>query len=133
MQLELRRLLSGQEYPGIGSIRSELEAFCDANRLPCPSRATIYNFMARARCETHAAADLPPSVRNALYNLRGDAQVPGSQLAFYCFNYGDLTAAHFAAGLPWLALYQAARMRGWRPKCEGLLRAALATRRIGRA
>ena len=133
VQQELRRLLSGLEYPGIQSISSDLKAFCDENGHVCPSRATIYKYMARASCASHAAADLPPSARNALYNLWGGVQVPGAQLAFYCFNYGDLTATHFAAGLPWLSLYQAARMRGWRPRCRGLLGAVLAARGVGRA
>jgi len=68
--------------------------------------------------------------RAALYNLPRDGEVPGEQLAFYCFNYGDLKAVQYAAGLPWLPLYRAYRMRGWRAQSRGLLRAALLARGI---
>jgi hypothetical protein len=54
--------------------------------------------------------------------------VPGHQLAFYCFDYGSLAAISFAAGLPWLDLYQARRMRGWRPRSFGLLAAVMRRR-----
>jgi hypothetical protein len=54
--------------------------------------------------------------------------VPGHQLAFYCFNYGSLGAISYAAGLPWLDLYQARRMRGWRPRSFGLLLAVMRRR-----
>jgi hypothetical protein len=84
----------------------------------------------RARIEGHVydISALPPHVREALYNLAPDGTVPGHQLAFYCFNHGSLAAASYAAGLPWLDLYQAARLRGWRPRSWGLLRAALRAR-----
>ena len=51
----------------------------------------------------------------ALYNLGPGARVPGRQLAFYCLNYGSLSAMSFAATLPWLDLHQARHVRGWRP------------------
>lgn len=73
---------------------------------------------------------LPTDVRPCLYNLSDDATVPGRQLAFYCFNYGGGRAASFAAGLPWLDLYQAARLPGWRPKSRGLIQAVLRVRGI---
>ncbi|HVS12347.1 MAG TPA: hypothetical protein VMV46_00345 [Thermoanaerobaculia bacterium] len=73
---------------------------------------------------------LPAPVRESLYNLSEDGTVPGHQLAFHCFNYGSLQAMSFAAGLPWLALYQAARLPGWRPRSKGLLDAILRTRGI---
>ena len=56
--------------------------------------------------------------------------VPGHQLAFYCFNYGTSDVMSFAAGLPWLDLYQAAHLRGWWPRSRGLLDASLRARRI---
>jgi hypothetical protein len=49
-------------------------------------------------------------------------------VVFYCFNTGDLAAMSFAAGLPWLALYQALRMPGHRPMCHALLEAAARAR-----
>ena len=56
--------------------------------------------------------------------------VPGHQLAFYLFHHGDTQALSFAAGMPWLELYQANRMRGWRPTSRGLFLAVLRRRRI---
>lgn len=73
-------------------------------------------------------ADLPPAVRDALYNLTADSEVPGHQVAFYCFNYGDSAAVSFAAGLPWLALYQAGRLPGFRPRSRGLFEAVMRAR-----
>jgi hypothetical protein len=78
----------------------------------------------------YAVSELPPAVRQTLYNLAADATVPGDQLAFHCFNYGGLEAMSFAAGLPWLALHQAAQIRGWRSRSRGPLAAILQTRAI---
>jgi hypothetical protein len=74
--------------------------------------------------------DLPPAVRSALYNFTPDCVVPGHQVAFYCANYGDLRALSFAAGLPWLAIHQALRLPGFRPKSRGPLEAIARARRI---
>ncbi len=103
---------------------------CEALGVRPPARATIYEAMARTPTKLHRIDELPASVREALYNLDGTSQVPGHQLAFYCFNYGDLAAVSFAAGLPWLALYQAARLPGWRARSRGLLDAVLRARKI---
>ena len=100
------------------------------SRLRAPSRATVYKLMASLPCPKRRWCDLPPAAQAALYNLAPDSEVPLHQIAFNCFNYGDLDAASYAAGLPWLALYQAWRMRGHRPKSRGLLAAAMAARRI---
>jgi hypothetical protein len=128
----LRTLLSGHDHPGINAILSDLKQYCAENDLPCPSRATVYNFVQKDRGPSYAVAGLPAPVRAALYNLPAEGQVPGAQLAFYCFNYGSLAALHYAASMPWLPLYQAYRMRGWRQKSRGLLRAVLVTRGISR-
>jgi hypothetical protein len=95
-----------------------------------PSRATVYRFMAQSPPRQVPIAELPEPVRLALYNLGPDGTVPGHQLAFYAFNYGDAQAMSFAAGLPWLDLYQADRMRGWRPRSHGVLRAVMLRRGI---
>ncbi len=73
---------------------------------------------------------MPAGVREGLYNLAANGSVPGRQLVFYCFNYGSVATASYAAGLPWLDLYQAERLRGWRPRSLGLLRAVMAVRGI---
>jgi len=127
---ELRRLLRDDEYPGIESILRRLRAACESKGLPCPSRATVYKVIGHEPGKRYPAATLPEAVTAALYNVSLEGGVPGAQLAFYCFNYGELPALHFAASLPWLALYQAGRMRGWRARSLGLLRAVLAARGI---
>jgi hypothetical protein len=110
------------------AVHRRLAEFCTRQGLRPPSRATLYNVLARIEGHVYDISALPPHVREALYNLAPDGTVPGHQLAFYCFNHGSLAAASYAAGLPWLDLYQAARLRGWRPRSRGLLRAALRAR-----
>ena len=130
LETELERLLRGQERPPVRVLMERLGRYCRANGLNRPARATVYKAMTRTPPRGHTVTDLPSPVQEALYNLRGTAEVPGHQLAFYCLNYGDLAAISFAAGLPWLALYQAARLPGWRPRSRGLLGAILRTRGI---
>jgi hypothetical protein len=126
----LRPLLLGLERPNLAAVRRTLGARCRLAGWRVPARATLYHAIARLDGHRYRIASLPAPVRTALYNLDEEVVVPGHQLAFYCFNYGDLAAVSFAAGLPWLDLYQAARLRGWRPRSRGLLDAALAVRRI---
>lgn len=111
-------------------VLASLRVACEAQGARCPSRATVYNYMARSPSKVYDARTLPPAVRASLYNLADDVQVPGHQLAFYALNYGDLPAAMFAATLPWLDLYQAARVRGWRSRSRALLEAILRHRGI---
>ncbi len=101
---------------------------CQREGLKCPSRASIYKLLSTIPTATYKVAELPPAVRDALYNLTAESEVPGHQLAFYCFNYGDLAAVSFAAGLPWLALYQAGRLPGFRPRSRGLFEAVMRAR-----
>ena len=108
----------------------EIAAFCRQSGERIPSRSTIYRFMAQCPPRQVRIAELPDSLRKSLYNLDHDGMVPGHQLAFYAFSFGDMRALSFAAGLPWLDLYQAHRMRGWRPKSHGLLRAVMLRRGI---
>jgi hypothetical protein len=95
----LEALAGGDERPSMAALQREHAARCARLGVRAPARAT-------------------------LYNVASDAVVPGRQLAFFCFNYGSLPAISFAAGLPWLDLYQATRLRGWRPRSRGLLLAA---------
>jgi len=125
----LTELLAGYRKPPVPALLAELQRFCREHGVRCPSRAAVYAFMARAPCPIYSARELPPNAREVLYNLGADAAVPGHQLAFYCFNYGGVEAMSFAAGLPWLCLYQAGRMRGWRSRSRGLLEAARRARR----
>ncbi len=131
LQAELRRGLQGLERPDLDDLARTLQDLAARHHLKAPSRATIYAFIPRCPPHTYVVEDLPAHVRDALYNLDKTATVPGHQLAFYAFQYGDLRAASFAAGLPWLDLYQADRLRGWRTRSHGLLRAALRRRAIG--
>lgn len=127
---KLEELLQGQERPPVREIQAALEDHCEALGLHAPARATIYQAMARTIPRRYEIARLPIAARESLYNLDADGRVPGHQLAFYCLNYGDLAAASFAAGLPWLALYQAARLPGWRRRSRGVLEAILHVRDI---
>ena len=98
--------------------------------LRTPARATVYQAIEQIPARGHEISSLPEPVRRALYNLSPGGMVPGRQLAFYCLNYGGLEAISFAAGLPWLALHQAARMPGWRTRSRGLLDAIRRVRGI---
>ncbi len=110
------------------ALQRRVAAACDAAGLKAPSRASLYNALSTIDGHAYPVASLPPDVAAALYNLDSTCVVPGRQLAFYCFNYGGLTALTFAAALPWLDLYQARRLRGWRPRSRGLLQAVMRVR-----
>lgn len=103
---------------------------CRRARLAPPSRATVYKLLERLPTPAYRVAELPLPVQEALYNLGPASDVPAHQLAFYCFNYGDLAAVSFAASLPWLALHQALRMPGYRAKSRGLIQAVVLARGI---
>ncbi len=109
---------------------ASLGSFCAARGLRRPSRAALYRLLERLPCHEYAAASLPPEVGQTLYNVALDQPVPGSQLAFHCFNYGGPRALSFAAGLPWLDLYQASRKPGWRPMSRSMFEAICRIRRI---
>jgi len=125
---EFRRLVLASERPSMTAIQRRLAHFATRQGWRPPSRGALYGALACIDGTFHQKARLPAAVQEALYNLDASARVPGHQLAFYCFNYGSVAAASFAAGLAWLDLYQAARLRGWRPRSRGLLLAALAAR-----
>jgi hypothetical protein len=130
MQRELVRLLHGRDRPAIDSLLAETRARARALRIEAPSRASIYNFMKRCPPHRYAIASLPEPVRKALYNVDPEGTILGHQLAFYAFQHGDLRAACFAAGLPWIDLYLADGLRGWRERSHALLRSVLRFREI---
>jgi len=111
-------------------LQRQLVAACTSSGIKPPARASLYNTLARIEGHRYRMADLPGYVVQALYNLAPTGEVPGHQLAFYCFNYGSMPAISYAAGLPWLDLYQAMRGRGWRPRSRGLLAAVMRARGI---
>ena len=111
-------------------LQRRLSERCAAEGIKPPVRASLYNALARLEGHAYSMADLPAPVADALYNLASAGLVPGQQVAFYCFNYGSLPAISYAAGLPWLDLYQARRLRGWRPRSAGLLAAVMRARSI---
>ena len=131
----VERALGGRERPSMRRLLEEVGEGCEAVGLGRPSRSTVYKIMSGAKGRRYLVSELPEAVRAALYNLVEESVVPGRQVAFYCFNYGDVEAISFAAGLPWLALYQAGRMPGHRRKSRGLLQAVARVRGIedGRA
>ena len=108
----------------------ELGDRCRSHGAERPSRATVYKLLASLPTPVCRLGQLPPAVQAALYNLAPDSEVPAHQVAFYCFNYGDLAAISFASGLPWLALYQALRMPGHRERSLGLLNAVAQVRGV---
>lgn len=126
----VREVLSTQEKPAMTEALGEIARRCRASALRPPSRATVYTLLDTLPCGTWRVSTLPRAVREALYNLDPDAEVPGHQLVFYCFNYGDLGATSFASGLPWLTLHQALRLPGFRPRSRGLLEAAARVRGV---
>jgi hypothetical protein len=128
--LVVREALSGRERPPMREMLLAIEAGCrERGRVP-PSRATVYKLMRTLPGPTFRKGDLPPSVQAALYNLAPESEVPAHQVGFACFNYGDLCALHFAAGLPWLVLYQALRTPGYRRKSRGLAEAVARVRGV---
>ena len=126
----LAALLRGQQRPQMHALQHQLEAVCGRLGERTPARSTIYRFMVHCSPSRYPIAELPEAVQQALYNLDTDREVSGHQLAFYAFNYGDAPAMAFAADLPWLDLYQAARMRGWRPRRFDELRTVMRRRGI---
>lgn len=118
------------DRPRFQSLDAAVSRYCEARGLSRPSKATLYHYLAIAPVPTYRRRDLPPAVQAALYNLDDDSPVPARQVVFAAFNYGDVKAISFASGLPWLALYQADRVRGWRPKSHALLRAVMKGRGI---
>jgi len=121
---------SGYDRPPIARVLARLTDRCHREGLRPPSRATVYKLLGVLPTPRYRLADLPASAQAALYNLGPDSEVPAHQVVFYCFNYGDLQAMSFAAGLPWLALYQALRMPGHRAKSRGVLDAVAHARGI---
>jgi len=111
-------------------ILSRIGEGCGMRRLEPPSRATVYKLMCTLPCPTLRAGDLPASVQAALYNMEPESEVPAHQVVFCCFNYGDLRAMSFAAGLPWLAVHQALRLPGYRKRSRGLVEAVALARGI---
>jgi hypothetical protein len=126
-------VLGGQERPPMPVVLESIEKQCRRKGLKPPSRATVYKLMRTLPGRIYHMKELPPSVQSALYNLDHGSRVPGHQVAFYCFNHGDVRAMSFAAGMPWLALYQALRMQGYHARSRGLVEAAARARRIGDA
>jgi hypothetical protein len=122
--------LSGYDRPPMAGVIVRVTGRCREERLRPPSRATVYKLLATAATGTYRVAELPPAVRDALYNLGSAGEVPGHQLAFYCFNYGSLAAVSFASGLPWLALHRALQLPGYRAKSRGLIEAVARVRGI---
>lgn len=103
---------------------------CKRAKLAVPARATLYRALTTILGHQYRIALLPSEVRATLFNLSDDGRVRGDQLVFHCLNYGGLKPMSFAAGLPWIDLYQAARKPGWRPKSRGVLEAICRVRKI---
>ncbi len=129
MEGELLRELARRERPDPAAAFRAIQAFCTRGGLRAPSRASVYAAVDRVEPPFYAAAELPEPVRRCLHNVDG-ARVPGDQVVFAAFNYGDTRALSFASAMPWACLRRAARRSGFRPKSLALLRAVLQVRGI---
>jgi len=126
----LRKLLWSQERPRMRDLLADMHKHCRELALAPPSRATVYKLMGTLPCPRLRVGDLPAPVQQALYNFEPKSEVPTHQVAFGCFNHGSLPAISFAASLPWLAIHQALRMRGYRAGSRGLVLAVARVRGI---
>jgi hypothetical protein len=120
---EIRGVAMGLDRPSVAALQRRLAETGAQGGIRPPSRASLYAAFDLIDGHRYDVATLPPAVVECLYNLAPDGTVPGPQLVFYCLNYGSLAAMSFAAGLPWLDLHQARRLRGWRARSRGLLEA----------
>lgn len=123
-------VFSAQDRPSMAEALAGIGRRCRRARVRPPSRATVYKLLDTLPTRSYRFRDLPPAVQDALYNLGPDSEVPGHQVAFYGFNYGDLAAVSYASGLPWLAIHQALRLPGWRARSRGLAEAVARARGI---
>ena len=124
----LRKALSTYHRPNLCAVRRLLVERCRSWGIAPPSRTTLYEMLEREAFHHYMVANLPAHIQSVLYNVDSKARIDGRQLAFYCFNYGALSALSFGASLPWVDLMQAARAPGWRPQSKGLIEAVLFTR-----
>ncbi len=126
----VREELLGQAKPDMSALHDLIKKRCALVRRRCPSRSSLYTIADKVSGHTYLASELPVWVRDVLHNVDPTSAVPGRQVAFACINSGDTRALSFAASLPWLDLFQARRMRGFRAKSVGLLDAICAARGI---
>jgi hypothetical protein len=127
VEAKLQELLGTHDRPRMAEVYRAVREHCERRSLTTPSRSTLYNAVRRVQPPSFALDALPETVRRTLHNV-GSGPIPGHQVAFAAFNYGDTRALCFAAGMPWVCLDVAARLGGWRPKSLALLRAVLAYR-----
>jgi hypothetical protein len=125
----LREILRAQDRPRPLEAWHEVRAFCARRGLPSPSRAAARAAVDRVEPSVYESAALPAAVQRCLHNVASGA-IPGHQVAFAAFNYGDTRTMCFAAGLPWPCLRAATRLPGFRPRSRALLEAVLARRGI---
>jgi len=118
----------GIDRPAMTGLQQRIARRCAEAGIRPPSRASLYAAFDSIEGHVYEISSLPAAVVECLYNLPREGTVPGHQLVLYCLNYGSLAAMSFAAGLPWLDLHQARRLRGWRARSRGLLLAALRAR-----
>lgn len=123
-------VFSGHDRPSMSEALAEIARRCRRERVRPPSRATVYKLLDTLPTRSYRFRQLPPAVRDALYNLAPGSEVPGHQVAFYGFNYGDVAAVSWVSGLPWLAIHQALRLPGWRARSLGLAEAVAHARGI---
>jgi hypothetical protein len=126
----LGRAALGRDRPSMGALQRQVADVCTDQGIRPPARASLYAAIGRIDGHVYAIAALPGAVSDTLYNLASDGTVPGPQLVFNCFNYGSVAAICYAAGLPWLDVFQASKLRGWRPRSRSLLQSVMRLRGI---
>ena len=120
----------GHDRPSMAALQRLVADVCTDQGIRPPARASLYNAVGRIDGHVYSIAELPGPVADTLYNLASNGTVPGPQLVFNCFNYGAVAAICYAAGLAWLDLSQASKLRGWRPRSQGLLQSVMRMRGI---
>ena len=129
VESRLIAILGRRDRPAIVDVLRELRVFCTRRGLQMPSRATVYNAMNRVPAPEYDFGEMPDSVQRTLHNVaRG--KIPGPQVVFAAFNFGDTRAISFASSLPWICLHRASMTPGFRPKSLALLSAVMAHRGI---
>jgi hypothetical protein len=122
--------LLGYERPDFKALHAELVRQCRAIGVRPPARSSLYGIAERYHGHSYPIATLPSWVAELLHNVDPAHAIVGKHLVFACLNYGDTRAMSYAAGLPWLDLHQARKLRGYRLKSRGVLDAICQARDI---
>src|SRR5688500_8683523 len=85
---KLLALPGGTERPAVVDVLRQLEVFCRRRGLEMPARATVYNAVNRLPVPRYDFDELPRPVQKTLHNV-AHGEIPGPQIVFAAFNFGD--------------------------------------------